>query len=357
MRKARWVEVGKVEVSDDGDGPPQLTSEGDVLIRVTVAGVCATDLHLIRGRLGLVRPPAVLGHEIAGVVVRSASAACRFVPGDRVKCDSVIGCGRCCWCRRGATQFCPEGVELGISRPGGWAEYVVAPERNLYALPDGILDEVAAIMDVEVLGAMRKLAIQPGESVAIFGLGPAGLIAVQLARSWGAGRVILCGTRRDRLDLGRRLGAHFTIDITRESPLEAIRELTAGAGADAAFEAAGTPRAVLDLLASVRPQGRVVLYGLHGQPIPQFPVDQAVLKDLTIHAALPDRTGWQELMELVATGGLDLASLITYRFPLEQVGEAITLLEHRDGGAVKVVLLVSQPDAAPPRVRAGHVVS
>ncbi|MGB9605564.1 MAG: zinc-binding dehydrogenase, partial [Bryobacteraceae bacterium] len=146
---------------------------------------------------------------------------------------------------------------------------------------------------------------------------------MQLARLWDAGPVILCGTRQDRLELGRRLGADFAIDVTREAPAEKIRELTGGAGVDAGFEAAGTPAAVLDLLASLRPQGRAVLYGLHGRAIPEFPVDQIVLKDLTVHAALPDRTGWPDLIELVASGALDLASLITHRLPLERAAEAI----------------------------------
>jgi len=340
MRKVTWVAAGRVEYADDGGGPPPLDSEDDVLVRVTAAGICATDLHLIQGRLRLVEPPALLGHEIAGVVARCGPAVRRLRPGDRVKCDSVIGCGRCGWCRRGASQFCPSGSELGITRPGGWAEYVVAPERNLHALPDAISDEVAAVMDVEVPAAVDKLRIQPGESVVVFGPGPAGLIAVQLARLSGAGRVILLGTRPERLELGKRLGAHFTIDVTRQPALEAIRELTAGAGADAGFEAAGTADAVLNLLASLRPQGRAVLYGLHGRPIPQFPLDDVVLKDLTIYAALPDRSGWRELIELVASGRLDLARLITHRFPLERAAEAVSLLARRDSGAVKAVLLV-----------------
>ncbi|MGB9605563.1 MAG: alcohol dehydrogenase catalytic domain-containing protein [Bryobacteraceae bacterium] len=152
MRKVIWVAPGIVRFCDDGDGPPPLASGSDVLVRVTAAGICATDVHLIEGRLRLVEPPAVLGHEIAGSVVECGPAVRHVRPGDRVKCDSVIGCGRCPWCRRGATQFCPSRSELGISRPGGWAEYVVAPERNLYPLPAAVADEVAAVMDVEVPG-------------------------------------------------------------------------------------------------------------------------------------------------------------------------------------------------------------
>ncbi|MCS7316350.1 MAG: alcohol dehydrogenase catalytic domain-containing protein [Bryobacterales bacterium] len=336
-----WIAPGRVCFSDDGGEPPSLSSPGDVLVRVTAAGICATDVHLIEGRLRLVEPPAVLGHEIAGRVEACGCEVHRFRLGDRVKCDSVIGCGACSWCVRGATQFCPRGCELGLTRPGGWAEFVVVPERNLHALPDLIPDDVAAIMDVEVVAAMRKLAIQPGETVAVFGPGPAGLIAVQLARLWGASKVILCGTRPDRLALGKKLGAHVTVDVRRQPAAERIREETEGAGADAGFEAAGTACAVRDLIAALRPQGRGVLYGLHGAPMPGFPVDEAVLKDLTLCAALPDRTGWDELIGWVASGALDLASLITHRLPLERAEEAVSLLLRRSPGALKVVLQVS----------------
>ncbi len=346
MRKVVWVGTNKVEFVNDHEGCSPIVAADDVVVRVTVAGVCSTDLHLIQGRLGLVGPPRVLGHEIAGVVEKCGPGVERFQPGQRVKCDSVIGCGACGWCRRGATQFCPAGAELGLTRPGGWAEWVVVPERSLHPLPEAISDEAAAVMDVEVPRALDKAGIQPGESVAIFGPGPAGLIAVQLARLAGAGCVILCGTRRDRLVLGKRFGAHYTMDANGERLPEAIREVTGGAGADVAFEASGSPRAVCDLIEALRPQGRAVLYGLHGAPMPEFPVDRAVLKDLTLYGALPDRTGWEELTALVASGKLDLDSLISHRFPLERAAEAVRVLSARDSGAIKGVFLVSSPSDA-----------
>lgn len=347
MRKVTWLGPGRLAFQEDGERPPDQPCGSEVLLRVTAAAICATDLHLIEGRLPIASPPLVLGHEIAGVVEACGSQVRGFRPGDRVKCDSVIGCGGCCWCRRGATQFCPSGAELGITRPGGWADWVVAPERNLYLLPEEIPDDVAAVMDVEVPRALAKARVRPGEKVAIFGPGPAGLIAVQLARLAGAEPVILCGTRPDRLALGQRLGAHYTVEVNRDPAVETIRELTDGAGADVGFDAAGTSRAVRDLVDALRPQGRAVLYGLHGAPMPEFPVDQVVLKDLVVYGALPDRTGWDELIVLVASGRLDLASLITHRFPLERAPEAVRLLSARESGAVKVVLLVAPPFGDP----------
>jgi threonine dehydrogenase-like Zn-dependent dehydrogenase len=305
---------------------------------VAAAGVCATDVHIIQGKLKFADPPLVLGHEFAGLVEECGPAVTAVRPGQRVKCDSVCGCGACAWCRRGATQFCAAGSEFGITRDGGWAEWVVAPERNLHLLPDSIPDDVAAIMDVEVLGSLRKPGLSPGDTVAVFGPGPAGLIALQAARALGAARVIVCGTRPERLQAAGDLGADHVIDVNRQNAVAAIRELTGGAGADLVFDAAGTRRAVVDGIEAVRPQGKLVLYGVHGAPVPDFPIDRIVLKDLAVYGALTDRTGWEDLIAMVAENRINLARLITHRFPLAAVEEAYRVSADRGSGCIKAVL-------------------
>jgi threonine dehydrogenase-like Zn-dependent dehydrogenase len=338
MMKAVWTGVEQIEIGKDRNGPPVVTEADQVLLRIRAAGVCGTDVHIWEGRLSFANPPLVLGHEFAGVVEKCGSGVRGFHPGDRVKCDSVIGCGVCDWCRRGATQFCPRGSEFGITRDGGWAEWLIAPERNLHRLPDAVPDEVAAILDVEVLNALRKPGIRPGETVAVFGAGPAGLIALQLARILGAGKVVLCGRRRERLELGRQLGADHVVDVASADAVESVSALTGGAGADVVFDAAGTEKAILDGLRALGPQGRAVLYGVPDGPLREFPAKDIVLKDVTVYGALPDRTGWDELIGLVASGRLDLGHLITHRFPLERAGEALGAMRDRKDGAIKAVL-------------------
>lgn len=341
MKKVLWKGTQQLEFVDDGTGPPPLSKPDDVRIRVTASGVCGTDVHIVEGRVRFVEPPLVLGHEVAGVVDECGPDVRKFLPGDRVKCDSVIGCGCCAWCENGATQFCPNGSEVGMTRDGGWAEWLVVPERNLHPLPDSITDEVAAILDVEVFGALRKPGVNPGDSVVVLGPGPGGLIAVQLARLMDAGTIILCGTRAERLQLGKKLGADHVIDVTKEDPVAAVQSLTGGRGADLAFEATGSEKAALQLLEILRPQGRGVLYGVHGRPIRELPIDRIVLKDLVIYGALSNRTGWEELIGLVADGKLDLASLITHTFPLSQAAEGVACTRERREGAIKAVLLVA----------------
>lgn len=332
-----WTGTGRLEVSNDGDTRGAGCEGNEVRIRVTAAGFCATDVHIIRGQVRFVDPPLVLGHEIAGVVEECGEAVSRLSPGDRVKCDSVIGCGICGWCAQGATQFCKQAVELGITCDGGWAEWLVVPERALYRLPDALPDEVAAILDVEVYGALSKPGVCPGDTVVIFGPGPAGLIALQLARIMGATTVILCGTRNVRLQLGQRLGADYIVNVTERDPVALVRQVTGGKGADLAFEAAGSEAACLEVLQVLRPQGKAVFYGVHGRPLSRFPIDQVVLKDLNLYGALSNRTGWNEIFSWVLQGKLDLQSLITRTLPLDQASLAYELLNDPREEEVKIV--------------------
>ncbi len=341
MKQAVWT-GSEINFTETQDGPPEPRRRDDVRLRILTAGVCGTDVHIWEGRISFASPPIVLGHEFVGVVEECGPDVRRVKPGDRVKCDSVVGCGLCPSCRRGATQFCLQAAEFGITVNGGWAQWLVAPERNLYLLPDSMSDEVAAVMDVEVMGALRKPGICPGDTVAVFGAGPAGLIAIQCARVRGAGSVILCDTRAERLELGRRLGADHVFDVSRTDIEEELKALTNGRGVDLAFDAAGSETAILSALSVVRPQGRVVLYGVPDRAIANFPSKDVVLKDLVLYGALSDRTGWEELIDLVDSGRIDLASLITHRFPLERAEEALSIMRDRTDGAIKAVLEIDE---------------
>lgn len=339
MLTAVWTGQFQLQVNQAPD-VPVLDAPDSVRLRITAAGVCGTDLHIWSGQVRFVDPPLVLGHEFAGVVEECGPAVRRVKPGDRVKCDSVVGCGQCESCRRGATQFCATGSEFGITRNGGWAERLVVPERNLYRLPDSIPDEVAAIMDVEVIGAIEKAHVQPRDTVVIFGAGSAGLIALQCARLAGAARCIVCDAKPHRLALARTLGADVTVDIRSEDAVEAVKSLTGGCGADLAVEAAGSGKALAQALEILRPQGRALLYGVVGRPVESLRTDVIVLKDLTVLGALTNRTGWDNLIDMVATGKLNLASLITHRFPLSHAPEALTCMQAPENTGIKAVLLV-----------------
>jgi L-iditol 2-dehydrogenase len=338
MRKLVWKGADTFEMVEVNDPAAQALGAHELLLRVKTVGLCATDIHILEGQFPSVKPPLVLGHEIAGVVEAVGPGVGRLSPGARVTCDSVVGCGRCHYCARGSRQFCSEGYELGFTRDGGCQEFLVLPEENAHLVDSGISMEEAAILDMEVYRALKKPGIRSGETVLIVGPGPAGLIGVQIARILGAGKVLLSGDAVQRLALGLQLGADRIIDIRTEDLAEAIKQETHGLGVDLAMDCAGTADSLRQALQSVTPGGRVVLYGVYPEPLPSASVLPLVLKDITVYGSCSDRVGWNEVINLVEQGRLNLKRLITHRFRFSEAPRAYESLRRGADGLVKAVL-------------------
>lgn len=320
---------------------PDKLTDGSVLVRPTAVGICGTDVHIIEGRFPAARPPLVLGHEIAGVVVAIGPGVHRVKAGDRVTIDQVIGCGMCFFCRRGSRQFCTVGFELGITADGGCQDFLVVPQENVFVLPPTISDEVAAILDMEVWAAVTKCGVNPGESVLVFGPGPAGMVACQVARILGAGRVILVGPDGPRIRHAQKLRlADAYVLADREKVPDRIMAETAGIGAGVVIDCAGTSDALTNALASVMPGGRIVTYGVHTTPFPSFDVNRIVLRDLVVFGALSDRNGWEKVIELVSKGELLLDPLITHRFSFEDAPAAYEAVRRGSDGLIKAVIML-----------------
>jgi len=321
--------------------PPEQLLHGDVLVRPTAVGICGTDIHIIEGRFPAAKPPLVLGHEIAGLVIATGSGVHQVKAGDRVTIDQVIGCGKCFFCLRGSRQFCKTGFELGITADGGCQNFLVVPQENVFALPSTISDEAAAILDMEVWAAMSKCGVTPGESVLVFGPGSAGMIACQVARILGAGRVILAGPYGARMRQAQKLCLADAYVLTdHENVPDRIMAETAGIGANVAIDCAGAADALTNALASVTPGGRILLYGLHTTPFQSFDVNRIVLRDLVVFGALSNRNGWEEVIELVSKGELQLGPLITHRFSFEDAPAAYDFVRQGSDGLIKAVIVL-----------------
>ena len=339
MKRVPFRGTDTLDFTDDAPPPSRKPGSGEVLLRVMAVGFCSTDVHIVQGKVRFREPPFVLGHEVSGEIAEIGPGVTTLRPGDRVTMDSVVGCGVCPLCTRGSAQFCPNGSEIGMTVDGGMQEYLFVPARNLHGIPDSISHEESAILDTEVLGALRKPGIDPGSSLAVLGPGPGGLVAVQLGKILGAGRVILVGTRPERLALGKKLGADVTLDAMSAGIAGDVRD-DAGGSVDMVFDAAGTEKSLRTALDIVRPQGKVVLYGVHGAPVPSVDIDTVILKDLQVYGALSDRVGWGDMIGWVAGGLLNLRDIITHRFPLERAQEAYETVRDRKDGAIKAVLIV-----------------
>jgi 2-desacetyl-2-hydroxyethyl bacteriochlorophyllide A dehydrogenase len=339
LRKLVWLGNDDFTIEHLAGSPPD-PGEDQVLLKVRSVGICGTDIHILKGALPTARPPMVLGHEISGEIAAAGKNVDHVREGDRVTVDAVVGCGNCELCRRSRIQFCADGFEFGISRDGGCQDYLVLPKENVYPIPNAISFEEAAMLDMEVYNAVRKCRIESGDSVLIQGAGPIGLIACQVTRVMGAGHVTLSDVIKSRLNVAQALGMADAYMATPENGASALAGHEPARPFDVVIDCAGTSSSIKQALKVVRPCGRVLLYGVYENAIDRLDLNLIVLKDLVLFGSQSDRTGWEDVIAMVSSGTLNLKSLITHRFALEDGPHAYDLVHRREPTAIKAVLLV-----------------
>ena len=333
MRQLIWYGPEGVKLKESLQEHTRPTDD-QVLVKIHAVGICGTDIHILNGSLEGANPPMILGHEMAGRIVEIGSKVQRIHPGDRVTIDSVVGCGQCDDCLQGRSQFCADGSEYGINRDGGCQDYLAVPERNVHHIPDSISFEEAAVLDVEVWNAIRKCGIHKGDHALILGAGPIGLIACQMARVLGAQHITLSDVLQTRLTTAEALR------VADEYPEISKNGASTKATYDVVLDCAGTSASTLHALSAARRGGRVLLFGVHEHPVKEMDINQIVLKDLVVFGAMSDRTGWEDVIELVVSGTLNLKSLITHRFALEEGSLGYDAMRRRKEGLIKAVLLL-----------------
>ena len=252
--------VGNIEVRDI---PEPVPGPGQVKIEIRAAGICGTDLHIYKDEYSS-RPPVVLGHEVAGVLVETGSEVTGIRIGARVTSETFYyTCGACLLCRRGLINLCPHRLSIGSGVNGGFTKYLIVPAKNVHELPENVDFEGGALSEplaCVVNGVFRTTTVSPGDLAVIAGPGAVGLLAIQVVKAAGA-RTVLLGASGDekRLELGRSLGADYVVNVQEEDPRRLVADLsTEGMGADVVYECSGAPRAALDLLNLVPARNVVV---------------------------------------------------------------------------------------------------
>jgi 2-desacetyl-2-hydroxyethyl bacteriochlorophyllide A dehydrogenase len=324
---------------------PSINPE-DVLIRSRAVGICGSDVELYRGIRpeGYYRYPIVPGHEWAGEVATVGERVHNISPGDKVVVEGFLFCGTCRNCRMGLTNLCEAGYdEIGFTRTGGLAEYVAVPGRLVHTLPGDAALEQAALLEPTAVVAHAFLRAQPraGETVIVVGDGTIGLLAVQLARLFSPTVIALVGSRDERLELGRQLGATHIVN-TRESDVQSeLHALTGGQGADLVFEGGNRPTGVGQTLDLVRRGGTVVLEGIAGSGARlNIESDIFVLKHLTVYGIFgASSAAWTYAVQIFRAGLLNLAPLITHRFALDGYQTALDTLISRQAKMLKVLIV------------------
>jgi len=331
--------AGNVELREV---PKPSPGQGEVLVAVKATGICGSDLHIYHGDIQLLlRPPVVMGHELAGVIAELGEGVEGLHVGQRVTCETAVRtCGQCWACRTGWYNACGQKELLGYIYNGGFAPYCTVPARLIHPLPEGV-DFVAGALSEPLsccVHAINELAgVQAGETVLIAGPGAIGLLSLQVARAGGA-RVLICGTAADeeRLALARELGAYETMTVETDDVAERTRALTRGEGADLFIECSGAPAAARLGLEAARRCGRYLQIGLASGP---FQLDLALVayKELRVFGSLGQRwSAWCRAMALLEEGLVQTRPLVSDVMPLSSWREAFERFERKE--AMKIVL-------------------
>lgn len=329
MKSIRLYGTGDLRNHEE---PIPVAGKGEKLVRVKSVGVCGSDLHWFsKGEIGdaKLEHPLILGHEFAG----------ETEDGQRVAIDPAIACGYCEFCEHGHPNLCSALIFAGHGEhDGALREWVAWNEKYLFPIPDSMTHDDGAML--EPLGvAIHSVdlgKIKAGMSVGVFGCGPIGLLIIQMAKLSGAAQIIATDKLVNRVDAAKRFGASHAFLVGDNPQLNEIRAATKERGVDVAFEAAGTQDAVDTSVAAVLPGGKVVLVGIPDDDKTSFSASTARRKGLTIKLVRRMKHTYPRAIELVSKNLVDVRSIVTHRFPLEQANEAFRVAERREG--LKIII-------------------
>lgn len=322
----------------DMDAPR--ATESDLLVRVLAASICGSDVHMVEWTKGYewVPVPIVLGHEFAAEVVEVGRNVSGFSAGERITALPAMPCGQCDSCRMGQMNRCRERQVLGLTCNGAFAEFMlIRGGAEILKVPDNVSNEMAALCEplAICLNGIDLSGINPGQTAAVLGPGPIGLLTAQLLKAAGAGAIVVTGTQADqhRLDIAERLGADVVVDVGREDPVEQIKKEVGPL--DVVFEATGIPHTISQGLAMLKNGGKVMVMGIHAEQASFDPIDLVRRRKSLIGVYGYDRSTWTRALRLMSTGKIDIAPVITHRLPIEEGKKGFDLALNRT--AAKVV--------------------
>lgn len=337
MRAARAEGPGRIVVEDIDRPEP---GPGDVVLKVGACGICGSDLHWYHDQMMM--PAACPGHEIAGTVAMVGPGVTALREGDRVSVEGIASCGECRYCLAGNYHYCPRIGIVGMTIPGGYAEYLKMPARHCFAVGD--MDLATASLS-EPLGVavhgVRIAGLGIGQRVLVLGAGTIGLMAVVAARAGGAGEILVTARRPQQQAAARALGADRVFSDGDEG---ALFEAAGESPIDLVIESVGGSASTLDTaVASVRPGGTICLLGVYTTSIP-FPALFTVAKELTIKGSfvynrVGSRADFDVVTDLLHRQGTRLAqTMLTHSFPLERISEAFETASDKTKGSIKVTI-------------------
>ncbi len=343
MKALLLSEYRRLELKDLATPQP---GPGELLVGVAACGICGSDVHGYDGSSGRRIPPIVMGHEAAGLVASVGEGVSGFSEGDRVTFDSTVYCGRCSNCNRGEINLCDRREVLGVScgdyrRAGAFAEFVVVPARIIHRLPENLPYHEAALLEAVAvaLHAVSLAPVAPDSTALVVGAGTIGLLLQQALRVAGCSRVFVADVDNTRLALSQKLGATATAS---ENVREKISQLTNGIGVDLAVEAVGKSESIGTAIDCVRKGGTVILVG-NVTPQVTIPLQKVVSRQISLQGSCASAGEYPRAIELVSSGRIQVAPLITAVAPLADGPQWFERLYAREPNLMKVVLTPGNP--------------
>ena len=333
MKAVIYEEKGKLSL---GERPvPRILEKTDAIVRVTLASICTSDLHIKHGAVLKAKPGVVVGHEMVGVVESVGDGVKKFRPGDRVTVNVETFCGECFFCKRGYVNNCTNengGCALGCRIDGGQAEYVRVPMAD-----QGLNHIVGDILSTGYWAA--KLGeIKQEDTVVVLGAGPTGMCAMMCAKLYNPRHIVAVDLDEERLKLAKQEGwADVTVQPEKEDLFQIAADLTDGRGADVVLEVAGGQDTFQTAWQVARPNGIVCVIAVYGEA-KSLPFPEMYGKNLTFKTGGVDACECERIIELLAEGNLDTTKLITHEVTLENVMEGYRIFENKEDGVIKVAV-------------------
>lgn len=321
--------------------PEPKIGENDVLLKIRKVGICGTDLHIYNG--GMIVPlPLVLGHEFVGDVVKIGSGVTKVKVGDRVVAEHVIGCGICLYCQQGKRNLCKTPMVIGLHKAGALAEYLAIPSELVYTLPNelsydqGVLVEPLSI----AVYAVRNTQVRVGDTVAVVGQGPIGLLVDQVAKYAGA-TIFGFDRHKNRLQFAQKQGYIFQgIDITKQNFSDEFKKMVSGDGADVVFEAVGSDSSAELALELARATGQVTILGVFEHNV-QINMMQIVKKELRVQGSWTCIFSFPQSLLLLKSKAIDTTNFITHRYPFTETVKAFQEASADKTNKIKSVIEMS----------------
>jgi L-iditol 2-dehydrogenase len=343
MKAAVYNGPGELKVVEVPDPQPRSDT---MILRIRACAICGTDLKLYTVGNPRCKPPRILGHELVGEVVAVGSGIEGFAFGDRVTVATTIACRRCDYCRRGLENLCPYAKCISYDYDGAFAEYMEVPAEvtrggNAIQVPPDVTDEGAALAEPLscAINAQKVAGVKPGHTVVVIGGGPLGCLNAEVAKAFGARRVIITQTSPQRLTLARRLSGVEVVDVSGGNGVAQIRAMTDGEGADVVIATAPTAASQAEALEMVRKGGVLSLFASLPKGASTIAIDTRLVHygQIAVVGASDSRTcDVRDAVRLLSAGKIDVKTIVTHELPLERILDGIELMKRRSG--LKIVI-------------------